>query len=229
MPKGWPMATEPPLTLHLSSGILRASMLYRDTTAKASFTSHRSMSSTFSPGSNVFTPRANTYPAVQTMTLKETGHCDRGADTHLFGRAPGNGKSIEPAQRLESSLLHLLLLHQHTSTRTIRQLAGVASSDRSLGILVDIHWLEFGKAVQRRVRAIAFIFGHNVFLLAHFASLLVFDKHFGWKWHDFVIEQSLFLSFRRPLLRNQRVLILSFPRHSVPLSNQVRRVDHGHP
>mmetsp|Transcript_23987 Transcript_23987/g.78023 ORF Transcript_23987/g.78023 Transcript_23987/m.78023 type:complete len:235 (+) Transcript_23987:771-1475(+) len=111
-------------------------------------------------------PQVNVFH-FQSMTLKETGHCDRGADTHLFGRAPGNGKSIEPAQRLESSLLHLLLLHQHTSTRTIRQLAGVASSDRSLGILVDIHWLEFGKAVQRRVRAIAFIFGHNVFLLAH--------------------------------------------------------------
>ena len=99
-------------------------MLYRDTTAKASFTSQRSMSSTFSPGRKVFTPRANTYRAVHTMTLKETGDCDRGADTHLFGRAPvpsvtmiaciqpfsdspGNGKSIEPAQRLESSLLHL--------------------------------------------------------------------------------------------------------------------------
>mmetsp|Transcript_4223 Transcript_4223/g.6200 ORF Transcript_4223/g.6200 Transcript_4223/m.6200 type:complete len:266 (+) Transcript_4223:318-1115(+) len=46
MPKGWPIDTDPPLTFTFSGSILRKSMLKRDTTAKASLISQRSMSFT---------------------------------------------------------------------------------------------------------------------------------------------------------------------------------------
>ena len=49
MPYGWPIEMEPPSTFSLSFGMPRRSRQYSTWLANASFSSHRSMSSTASP------------------------------------------------------------------------------------------------------------------------------------------------------------------------------------
>src|SRR5690606_6143464 len=62
MPYGWPTAMAPPLTLRRSSGIPSLSRQYSTCTANASFSSHRSMSSTVRPWRLSSLGTANTGP-----------------------------------------------------------------------------------------------------------------------------------------------------------------------
>ena len=62
MPKGWPIAIEPPLTLNLAGSMPSLSREYRHWLAKASFNSHKSMSSIFRPWRASSRGIANTGP-----------------------------------------------------------------------------------------------------------------------------------------------------------------------
>src|ERR1700737_1263164 len=62
IPKGWPMAIEPPLTLYLSGSMPSWSREYRHWLAKASLSSQRSISSTFRPWRFNSFGTANTGP-----------------------------------------------------------------------------------------------------------------------------------------------------------------------
>ena len=92
------------------------SALYSTCTAKASLSSHRSMSSTLRP-----------------RRFEHLGHREHRADAHLVGLAAGDREAEEAAERLQALLLGVGLADDDAGAGAVAELAGVAGGDHAAG------------------------------------------------------------------------------------------------
>eukprot|EP01136_Pigoraptor_vietnamica_P026122 Opistho-1_new@80828 len=93
----------------------------------------------------------------EAQALQHLGHGEHRANAHIIGLAAGHGEAEETAQRLQALLLRVFLVHQHTGTGAVGELAGVAGRHHTPG-----HGgFDAGNGFLRGAFADAFVLAHR--------------------------------------------------------------------
>mmetsp|Transcript_578 Transcript_578/g.1628 ORF Transcript_578/g.1628 Transcript_578/m.1628 type:complete len:271 (-) Transcript_578:352-1164(-) len=163
----------------------------------------------------------------EAMAAKEPRHGKDGSDAHLLRCAASDGEALEGPEGLEAAPGRLRLGHDHHRRGAVGELARVARGDG--GALRLAHWLEAGDRLEGSARAVALVAGHGVGHAVLGARGLVLDNHLNIHGHDLRIEATRLLRCRRSTLRLYSICVLRFARYAVPLRDEIRGVDHGHP
>src|SRR5690606_5928026 len=124
----------------------------------------------------------------------------------------------------QTALLGKASIHQQAGRRTVRQLAGVASSDTP----PFDHWFEAGKPCSAGIRAQTFVLGEEKLLVADFLGLFVYQFLLHPQWHDLLVELAIGLGGGGPLMSKQRILILRIAADTVFPGNELGSLDHRH-
>ena len=184
-------------------------------TAKASFNSHRSMSSIFSP-----------------CCCKQLRHGEDRADPHLVGGAAGDRDAAIDAERLQPAALGLRRLHQHGGRGAVGQLRGVAGGDEPAFLDASARR---GTPASAPARPSSVVDGRLPSSLssvtAHrrgLAGVAVRRPASSTATARSPRRGGPGLRRRGALLRAQRVFVLRLARHLVALGDDLGGLDHRH-
>src|SRR2546425_2233110 len=160
---------------------------------------------------------------LQPMAGEQLGYREHGADAHLVGLAAGHRQAAKGTQRLQTAALGLPSFDHHAGRGAIRELGGVAGSDK----LARTHdGLELGQRLVGRAAPVAGIGIDRDLALGHRLGFLVRHAHRGRARDDLVAVAAGDLSVFGLALALYREAVLRLAADAVARGHDVRSFDH---